>query len=203
MRVLCVAILAIATITSAGGAQSTKPPAGVVAPQPINQAEPEYADTTRAAGVQGTATVRGIVQLDGTITDVTVTQTSRSQVLDDAAVAALRQWRFTPASENNQAVVAPLEVAFEFAKDHLSNIDHKTCADLNADVAYFRATFPELPISAMRIRALSMGIPAILHPRVSVAGARRIATAFEPTVAWCADHPGELYLAHFMHVAGF
>jgi len=58
--------------------------------------------------------VRVDVSADGAPTTVSVAQSSGASSLDDAAVAAVRQWRFVPASQGDQPMAGSAEVPVEF-----------------------------------------------------------------------------------------
>jgi protein TonB len=58
--------------------------------------EPQYPTVARRRGWQGTVYVGLIVLADGTVEDASVRLSSGHQVLDQAAVAAARQSKFTP-----------------------------------------------------------------------------------------------------------
>jgi len=65
-------------------------------PVPIVQTEIEYSAAARAEGVEGKLRLRITVAADGSVSDVEVVA-SVEPALDAAAVATVKQWRFTPA----------------------------------------------------------------------------------------------------------
>lgn len=68
-----------------------------VAPMPVLRVAPHYPRLLRKAGIQGNATVSFTVLTDGTVTDTTVT-TATHEEFGEATAAALRQWKFRPAT---------------------------------------------------------------------------------------------------------
>lgn len=66
--------------------------------------KPRYPRKARRAGWEGTTLLRVLVNPDGAPDRVTVERTSGFDVLDEAAVKAVRRWRFHPARRG----VAPL-----------------------------------------------------------------------------------------------
>lgn len=64
-------------------------------------------------GVEGDVTVQATITPEGDVTDIVVVRSIR--LLDEAAVAAVRQWKFEPATENGVpiAVEATLTVTFQ------------------------------------------------------------------------------------------
>ena len=63
-------------------------------PEAISKVPPAYPDIAREAGVAGIVMVRARVGTDGRVTETSVT--SPNPMLDAAAVAAVKQWRFRP-----------------------------------------------------------------------------------------------------------
>ena len=58
----------------------------------------------RVEAAQGRVTLRLLVRSDGSVAQVSVFESSGSQVLDEAAVKAAVKWRFAPASRDGQPV---------------------------------------------------------------------------------------------------
>ena len=65
---------------------------------------PGYPPLSAQLGEQGIVVVRMAIGADGFVTAIDVVQTSGYPRLDEAAVTALRKWRFTPAIGNGQPV---------------------------------------------------------------------------------------------------
>jgi len=197
MRKVLAASLACAllAISSAASAQRIiQPREGL---RPATMVEPMYTDAERTAGVQGDVTVRGMVQPDGSIADVAIAESSRSAVLDEASVVAVRQWTFLPVE-----VAVPYQVQIEFRKDDLNTLATKTCADLNIDVAYFRQAFPESAISDMPLKDVLVGLMMVMGQRgMTLENIRRSSTAFDRTVEWCATRSDELVLERYLRFA--
>jgi TonB family protein len=63
-------------------------------PQAVTRVPPDYPDVARRHGVQGTVVVQVLVNCEGRVVDTKVV--SSIPDLDAAAVAAARQWVFTP-----------------------------------------------------------------------------------------------------------
>lgn len=87
-------------------------PQGITAPASIGVAhvcpqERWYPSIAVRLGQQGTTTLAFRIQTDGSITDITIAQSSGYSSLDDAAVRCASAWRYRPAMENGQAVVVP------------------------------------------------------------------------------------------------
>ena len=66
-------------------------------PSGISQPEPKYPTAARRAGQQGTVTLSFTVGTSGKVTSVRIAKSSGHSLLDNAALAAIRRWRFKPA----------------------------------------------------------------------------------------------------------
>lgn len=85
----------------------------IVPPQVVAQADAPYPAAALAARSEGTVTLLVTVEVDGSVGDVTVAE-SAGELLDGAAVSAMKLWRFTPAQRDGQPVRAKIRVPFEF-----------------------------------------------------------------------------------------
>lgn len=65
---------------------------------------PRYPPVARRSGEQGTVTLRVLVTADGLPARVDLEKTSGSVHLDNAALEAVKGWRFTPARRGSEAV---------------------------------------------------------------------------------------------------
>ena len=65
-----------------------------------------------AAGVQGIVILEALIEQDGSVGDVRVLRSIA--LLDQAAVEAVRQWRFTPTLLNGQPVEVLMTVTVNF-----------------------------------------------------------------------------------------
>jgi len=57
-------------------------------------------------GAEGTVALRALVLADGTVRNVEIATSSGSAVLDQAAVDAVRRWRFAPAARDGVPIDA-------------------------------------------------------------------------------------------------
>jgi protein TonB len=93
-----------------------RPGGSVRAPQKIHHVAPDYPAIARSAGVSGIVILEALIAEDGSIREVKVTRSV--PLLDAAAVAAVRQWRFTPTLLNGVPVqvIMTVTVAFNLAR---------------------------------------------------------------------------------------
>jgi len=86
---------------------------GVSAPSIIHKADPQYSEEARKARYQGTVVLEAIVLKDGTVQIVRVVK-SLGFGLDEKAIEALRQWKFSPARQNGVPVPVALNIEVNF-----------------------------------------------------------------------------------------
>jgi protein TonB len=70
---------------------------GMTRPALVYQVQPRYTEAARRAGVQGAVTVDAVIDEQGRVTEVKILR-SLPMGLDQEAMSAVRQWRFTPAT---------------------------------------------------------------------------------------------------------
>jgi protein TonB len=94
------------------------PTAAIIPPRPVagidGNLAPSYPESARRRGEQGRVMLRVTVSIEGSPTDVSVADSSGHPILDEAAVSAVRRWRFTPATRAGQPLVATAEVPVVF-----------------------------------------------------------------------------------------
>jgi protein TonB len=92
--------------------------APLVPPRPVAGMEtnraPIYPAIARQRGEQGRVVLRVNVAADGTPVEVAVMDTSGHPTLDFAALSAVRQWHFVPATQAGQSVAAVADVPVQF-----------------------------------------------------------------------------------------
>ena len=85
---------------------------GIQAPQRTMYMEPVYPAIARAARAQGPVILEAVIDADGRVTSVRVLRSIA--LLDQAAIAAVQQWRFTPARLNGEAIPVVMTVTVNF-----------------------------------------------------------------------------------------
>lgn len=93
-------------------------PAPVILPNAeaseLNNPAPAYPRQSQRLKEKGTVTLEILVKADGTVGDIQVKKSTGFKRLDDAAVKAIRRWRFIPASQGGVAIDYRYEIDFEF-----------------------------------------------------------------------------------------
>lgn len=83
-------------------------------PQPISKSEPVYPSRLLSKGIGGKVVVAVVVDNSGKVTSARVRTSSGSRDLDDAALKAVRKWKFQPAVRGGKKVKATALVPFNF-----------------------------------------------------------------------------------------
>lgn len=105
-------------VTAAAPANDAPAPESAIVLSPLdadylNNPKPRYPVLSRRLGEEGRVVLRVLVHADGTPADVTVHKSSGHARLDEAALEAVRQWRFT-VRRNGMAVAAPVLVPISY-----------------------------------------------------------------------------------------
>jgi protein TonB len=88
--------------------------------QPIFNADyldnpaPGYPSLSRRMNEQGRVTLRVLVSAEGRAADVQIRSSSGSVRLDDAALDAVRRWKFVPAKRGSEPVAAWVLIPISF-----------------------------------------------------------------------------------------
>ena len=96
----------------AGGVYAAVPPGGTQ-PEEIDRVIPRYPAAARAAGTAGAVVIRGIVRTDGRIDNVEIIK-DLPNGLGDAALDAVRRWRFRPATFRGEPIDVYYTVTVNF-----------------------------------------------------------------------------------------
>ena len=101
-----------------------QPPTPAAAPAPmtpprfdaayLNNPRPAYPLAARRRGDQGTVLIRVLVTVEGFAASVGLEKTSGFPSLDEAALTAVKYWRFVPARQGTQAIESPYVVPIVF-----------------------------------------------------------------------------------------
>lgn len=113
------ALLALAAVVSLGflrpsavSQQATEPE--TTPPRVIHKVDPEYTAEAREAGVVGEVVLDLDIDAKGNVERIRVKQ-PLDKGLDENAVAAVRKWKFEPATRNREPVAVSVAIAVRFA----------------------------------------------------------------------------------------
>jgi TonB family protein len=90
-----------------------RPGSGITAPTILQEVKPDYTDDARRRSLAGDVVLEIVVKSDGRVGAVRILQ-GLGAGLDQRAVEAVRQWRFSPARRFGTPVDVLVEVAVEF-----------------------------------------------------------------------------------------
>jgi len=83
----------------------------------LNNPAPTYPPMSRRIGEQGRVLMRVLVSASGDPETVSIESSSGSGRLDEAAMQAVKKWRFVPAKKNKQPISAYVLVPIKFSLD--------------------------------------------------------------------------------------
>lgn len=87
----------------------------------VRMVSPVYPDAARKRGIEGWVELAFTVQTNGTVDEVEVRNASPAEVFDDAAMRAVRQWRFEPVERNGERIEQRAMVRLKFSQQAANN----------------------------------------------------------------------------------
>lgn len=89
---------------------------GLIPPNILKKAAPSYPRAARQAGIEGAVVLKVQILANGRTGSITISRSSGNELLDNAAIAAVEQWRFVPAKDANsgQAVACYTTLPISF-----------------------------------------------------------------------------------------
>jgi TonB family protein len=90
-----------------------QPGAGIDPPTVVREVRPTYTDEARRQAIEGDVLLEIVVRRDGSVGNVRVRRTLGAG-LEQRAIDAVRQWRFSPAKKGGVPVDVVVDVAVEF-----------------------------------------------------------------------------------------
>lgn len=104
-------------------AVAAPPPAIIEAPRfdaaYLSNEPPAYPLAARRRGIEGNVLLRAQISKQGTCLHAEIKRGSGSEVLDSAALDAVKKWRFVPARQGRETQVAWVEIPIAFRLDNL------------------------------------------------------------------------------------
>ncbi|HWB20513.1 MAG TPA: energy transducer TonB [Phycisphaerales bacterium] len=105
------ATVAVETVTTSTSADS----GFALSPTPLSQNKPpRYPLQALRDHLAGTVLLRLIIEPDGTVSEVSILDSSGFEILDTSAIEAARRWRFQPAQENGTPIRADITAPVNF-----------------------------------------------------------------------------------------
>jgi protein TonB len=84
----------------------------IKAPELVKRVNPVYPAVARAAKLQGIVIIEAIIAKDGSVRDAKVLRPA--PMLDQAALDAVSQWKYTPTTLNGEPVEVVMTVTVNF-----------------------------------------------------------------------------------------
>jgi protein TonB len=88
--------------------------AAYVDPNYLHRPNPVYPTLSKRLREEGTVVLRVNLDTQGNVLDITIEKSSSFQRLDQAALEAVKQWRFVPAKRGQVAMPSSALVPIEF-----------------------------------------------------------------------------------------
>ena len=104
-RAVATLFLATSTVVLASCASLSRPP------QFVGGADLVYPAAAKAKGVEGRVVVQYDVTAAGTVANAAVVESEPPGVFDEAALDAVRTWRFRPMVDRGEVVPAPARIS--------------------------------------------------------------------------------------------
>jgi protein TonB len=83
-------------------------------PEPLARVAPLYPYTARARGIEGRVELLFVVQPDGSVSDVEVKSSLPRGTFDEAAMDAVKKWRFKPGTKGGRPVATRVLLPLRF-----------------------------------------------------------------------------------------
>ena len=105
-------------IVAAQSSNARQPSDNVVTASQLSQTryvKPEYPAGAQQRGTGGWVDVTFTVRVDGTVTDVGVTGAEPAGIFEQAAMSAVRRWRYDPVKKDGRAIEQRARVRIRFS----------------------------------------------------------------------------------------
>jgi periplasmic protein TonB len=109
--VMCAVSVVGATQTTQDTVYEAGP--GITLPKIVKEVKAEYPKESMAAGVQGWVRMTCVVGRDGKPGNIEITESLEPRI-DEAAIAALRQWEFEPGAKDGGPVAVRVTIEMSF-----------------------------------------------------------------------------------------
>lgn len=137
---------------------------GVEPPVSIHKEAPEYPETARAQSVTGYAIVDCVVKSDGSVSPVSVMRCipPGDFGFEDAAMAAVKKWKFLPGKVQGPAADVRMTVKVDFRPPNAPKIDTRTYVPVISTESFVVA-YPDQSMAEGDLNALSIDQQLIEH----------------------------------------
>ena len=122
-------------------------PPAVVPPRVLSQVQPVYPEDARRAGLESHLVLFVVVSAEGRVSSVEVASTG-GEVFDDAAIAAVKQWVFEPATKGGVPVASRIRIPFTFSLPQQDSAPEPAPASAPEDLTHHAPHAPHAPHGA-------------------------------------------------------
>ncbi|RKX70405.1 hypothetical protein DRP53_05055 [candidate division WOR-3 bacterium] len=85
-----------------------------VKPKLIYSPPPKYPESARELGITGTTVIQAVVDVDGSVINPVIIKSSGSDILDMAALNAVKKYKFTPGRQRDKYVRVRVQIPIVF-----------------------------------------------------------------------------------------
>ena len=179
-------------------------------PQRVEGEVPELPEEAKALGHNGTTRIKGTVAPDGSFVDVELLESSNSDIIDAAVLAAVAGWRFDPpvrldgephTIENSYSF--PLSQVTGGTGSMSAGLRDYTCSAFVAEYDWWRSVNPEAEPDDYNFRKFFLGLNVIgsLGGTVNVEAFKSMMSGFDrkwdKAVERCRKKPQEKFVRAF------
>jgi TonB family protein len=93
----------------------------ITPPRQIYAPDPKFPELEQHVSREGAVKVKLVVRSDGVPTDVTISR-SLNPDFDNAAIDAVKQWKFSPATKDGKPIAVQIAIEVQF---HLTGRDNR------------------------------------------------------------------------------
>jgi len=86
-------------------------------PRPLARIHPAYPTQARLRAIEGVVVLQFVVSPDGTTRDIEIVKSEPVDVFDNAAMRAVKRWRFTPGTRGGEPVAVRVRQRVTFKLD--------------------------------------------------------------------------------------
>ena len=115
IALIATAVISVSLAAQLSAQEIPGPGKNVTLPSVVREVKPDYTAEAKAAGIQGTVTLKVVVKDDGTVGDIQVTQSLDTKYgLDEQAIKAAKQWVFKPGMKDGKPVAVQIHIELTF-----------------------------------------------------------------------------------------
>lgn len=156
----------------------------------------------QAQGHYGTVRVAGVIDETGSVVNASISQSSRSPILDAAALSGVSDWKFTPALDSEgHPVSKKFQTDVDFDPLDMADFPSYTCRKVTVETDWYMQAFPEKGNNESRMYPLVLGMGAILGRAEIPSDPTKFKNAWDKTISACRSSPRAIFIKKFIEQA--